>query len=111
MSCLYDTDTWKVIPDTDNRYEVCDRGLIRRVFFKKDGSVRTKRNLHPIKNSGAFRVWIKRYGKRAYFCVHRLVAEAFIPGFDLFNLRQRVKHVDKNMANNCVLNLMIISKK
>ena len=108
MSWPFDTDVWKVIPDTDNKYEVCDRGLIRRVFFKKDGSVRTKRNLHPIKNSGAFRVWIKRYGKYAYFTVHRLVAEAFIPGFDHFNLSQRVKHIDGNIRNNYVSNLKVV---
>ena len=103
-------EEWKIIPDTDNRYEVCNRGIVRRVFFKKDGSVRTKRNLHPVRNSGALRVWIKRYGKWAYFAVHRLVAEAFISGFDLFNLSQRVKHIDGNIENNLVVNLKVVTK-
>jgi len=103
-------DIWKVIPDTDNKYEVCDRGIVRRIFYKKDGSVRTKRELHPIKNCGSLRVWIKRYGKWAYFCVHRLVAEGFIEGFDLFNLSLRVKHIDGNINNNFVSNLKIVKK-
>lgn len=101
-------DVWVMIPDTDNKYEVCNRGKIRRIFYKCDGSIRTKRELHPTVNSGAVRVWIKRYGKAAYFCVHRLVAEAFIPGFDLFDLTQRVKHVDGNIRNNYISNLKVV---
>jgi len=104
------TDTWKMIPDTDNKYEVCDRGIVRRIFYRKDGSVRTERELHPVKNSGALRVWLKRYGKYSYFCVHRLVAEAFIAGFDLFNLKQRVRHIDGNINNNFVSNLRVVIK-
>ena len=107
---MTDYDTWKMIPDTDNKYEICDRGIIRRIFYRKDGSVRTKRNLNPVKNAGSLRVWIKRYGKYAYFGVHRLVAEAFIPNFDLFNLSQRVKHKDGNIKNNHVSNLVIEEK-
>lgn len=103
-------DIWKMIPDTDNKYEVCDRGIVRRIFYRKDGSIRTRRELHPVKNSGALRVWIKRYGKCAYYCVHRLVAEAFIDEFDMFDLRQRVKHIDGNIYNNYVSNLKVVMK-
>lgn len=103
-----DYDNWKMIPDTDNKYEVCDRGIVRRIFYKRDGSVRTKRNLNPVRNCGSLRVWIKRYNKWAYFCVHRLVAEAFIEGFDLFNLSQKVRHIDGNINNNFVSNLKVV---
>ena len=108
---MIDYDTWKMIPDTDNKYEVCNRGIVRRIFYRKDGSVRTRRELHPTKNAGALRVWLKRYGKYAYFCVHRLVAEAFIDDFDLFDLKQRVKHIDGNIYNNFVSNLRVEIKE
>lgn len=107
---MYTEEVWKMIPDTDNKYEVCNRGIVRRIFYRKDGSVRTRRELHPTKNSGALRVWIKRYGKCAYYCVHRLVAEAFIDGFDLFDQKQRVKHIDGNVRNNYVSNLKVVIK-
>lgn len=100
-----DYDVWKIIPDTENKYEVCNKGIVRRVFYKKNGGIRT-RNLHPTKNSGALRVWIKRYGKWAYFCVHRLVAEAFM-GLDIFDISSRVIHKDGNIYNNLVDNLKI----
>ena len=99
---------WKYIPDTENKYEVSDEGWVRRTYYKRNGEVSTIKYLHPIMNCSNLRVWIKRYGKRAYFSIHRLVAEAFIPGFDLFNLKQRVKHIDGDITNNNVLNLKIV---
>lgn len=103
---MTDYDTWKMIPDTDNKYEICNRGIVRRIFYKKDGSIRTKRNLNPVETSGSLRVYIKRYGKSAYFGLHRLVAEAFM-GLDVFNVSHRVIHKDGNIYNNLVDNLKI----
>ena len=55
-----------------------------------------------IKNNGYLQVGIRVDGKQKYFCVHRLVAMAFIPNADG---KPQINHINGIKTDNCVENL------
>jgi hypothetical protein len=55
-------------------------------------------------NKGYLRVELNRSGKRKY-AVHRLVAFAFVDGYDELSKRITVNHIDGNKTNNSADNL------
>ena len=62
-----------------------------------------RRFLKPqCEKNGYLRVNLYKDGKMKHYCVHRLVAEAYLPNTE--NLPQ-VNHKDENKANNCLQNL------
>jgi hypothetical protein len=98
---------WKVIPETDGRYEASTEGKIRSVgFYKQYRSHRqwnASRELSPSDNlRGYLQCVLYIKGKPKTFKVHRLVASAFLANKE--NLPQ-INHKDKNRKNNCVENL------
>ena len=106
------TEIWKDIKGYEGFYQVSNLGRVKRLrrSFKCSttyGGTSTLKELilkprYDSKvaglNHGYFRVFLK--GKN--FCVHRLVAEAFIP--NPLN-KPFVDHIDTNIENNVVTNL------
>ena len=83
---------WKPITDYPN-YEVSDQGEVR--------NIKRQRLLKPRLNCRYLKVTLSRNGKQTVYCVHRLVADAFLGS----NQGECVRHLDGNPLNNCLSNL------
>ena len=95
-------EIWKPIAGTNNQYEVSNTGKIRSTFaINKLCKVITHR-YRVMKPTLSEDGYLKIFIKGRHTCVHRLVAETFIPNPN--NLEQ-VNHIDENRLNNNVSNL------
>ena len=101
-------EIWKDIKDYEGLYQVSNWGRVKSFdTYKKgkNGSIRFyKGKILKLKTNkdGYSQIGLWKNGKRKYFLVHRLVAEAFISNTD--NL-PCVNHKDENKQNNVVSNL------
>lgn len=102
-------ERFKYIDGFDNKYLVSTWGNVYR-FETVDldipiGIVKSK-NFHPITpqetSKGYLRVGLFRNGKRKWYKVHRLVAQAFIENPEH---KPQVNHIDGNKKNNSITNL------
>lgn len=90
-------EEWKVIPETNNRYEISNLGNVR--------NSKTHKVIAQVKQKCGYmniRVHLGEKNKTKSFSVHRLVAKAFIPNL---NNSPEVNHIDGNKQNNRVSNL------
>ena len=89
-------EIYKDIKGYEGEYKISNRGNVQSC----------KRNIvmkpSLTRKNGYLSIGLCQDGKKKYFLVHRLVAEAFIPNPD--NLPQ-VNHIDENKTNNDVSNL------
>lgn len=99
---------WRDIGETDGRYSVSSMGDVRRnpiEQMQSDGVPHVYRE-HILKkqlnNWGYYCVNYSINGRMVRRCVHRLVAEAFIPNLDN---KPQVNHIDGVKTNNRVDNL------
>jgi len=49
-------------------------------------------------------------GKQKNYKLHRIIAFAYL-GLDIENPKQVIDHIDRNILNNCVSNLRLVSKQ
>ena len=91
-------EIWKDIPEYLGIYQVSNYGLIRKI-----GRCKKPKFMTPKPNQkGYLRVCFSIGGKKRYYRVHRLVAQAFIPNPDN---KPQINHKDGNKLNNNVSNL------
>lgn len=92
-------EIWKDIPGYEGKYQVSNKGRVKSLNFNRTG----KEAILKAKNHVGYpRVILWKGGKRHEICVHRLVAEAFLPNPDN---KQFVNHIDGDRRNNNVENL------
>ena len=90
--------TWKDIKNYEGIYRVSNCGEIMSLY-----NYRGKNNiLKPRLKRGYYQIGLRKNGKRKWFAVHRLVAEAFIENPNKYPV---VNHIDENKLNNNVDNL------
>lgn len=87
------TEVWKPVKNREQYYEVSSYGRIRN---KESGRI-----LKP-STSGHYLHVSLRYGANKECLIHRLVATAFVPNPNNFNV---VNHIDENRLNNHADNL------
>ena len=101
-------EEWRSVPSLDDLYEVSSLGRVRsksRVVtfkYKNRDTVGTRTFYSKIlsltvRSGGYLGCLVSIHRKPKYVFVHRLVAEAFLPGFDS-NLA--VRHIDGDRSNN-----------
>ena len=99
---MFEREEWRPVKDFDRKYEISNLGrvksLSRNYLYGHHGDIILKTN----DRRGYRGVTLFKDGKRYYYSVHRLVAEAFIPNPD--NL-PCVNHKDEDKTNNVVNNL------
>lgn len=101
-------ERWKPIKNYEGLYEVSDHGNVRSVPHVTNGRANsymtfTGKLLKPqLKRNGYLQVALSKNGHKTWVCIHRLVAESFIPNQD--ELAQ-INHIDGNKKNNVVNNL------
>ena len=102
---MEEKEIWKDIEGYEGLYEVSNYGRVKSLGNGKSTNKNNckERILKPRKNRyGYLQVGLYKEGKVKRPCIHRLVAEAFIPNTE--NLEQ-VNHIDEDKTNNCVENL------
>lgn len=108
-------EKWKLIEESNNRYEISNYGKVRKIkeiIFRCNGrrQIINENILTPVKNNkGYFKVRCNiKIGKVKNIYVHRLVAKYFI-------YKQedglQVNHIDGNKANNHYKNLEWVTGK
>lgn len=91
-------EKWKDIFGYDGMYQVSDLGRVRSLKFGKTRVLRAKKE-----KNGYLRLNLLKYGKRKYFLVHRLVAQAFIPNND--DEKNEINHRNEIKSDNRASNL------
>jgi hypothetical protein len=106
-------EIWKSVDWFDGfkgTYDVSSHGRIRRSFSAPGKSTYPGRILtpNPDSKSGYLRATLHCGGKMRREQVHRLVARAFIPGFQAF---RQINHKNGNKADNRIENLEWVSAR
>lgn len=97
-------EVWKDIDGYEGLYQVSNTGKVRSLRYRNRDEVR-ELFLKP-HNQGYLQVELHKNGKRKMFTVHRLVAMAFVDGYEV---GKEVNHIDENKQNNVSTNLEWVS--
>ncbi|ELO82259.1 TPA: endonuclease [Salmonella enterica subsp. enterica serovar Enteritidis] len=97
-------ELWRDISGYEGLYQVSSRGAVRSLPRKDAaGHHRKGKTLkNNIGTTGYPQVGLCKNGKLITTCVHRLVAESFLPNPASFNF---VNHIDGDKTNNIISNL------
>ena len=99
-------EIWKDIEGYEGLYQVSDSGRVKSLNYKSTGKkvcLKQQKN-----NKGYLLVSLYKDGERKFYLVHRLVAQAFVPNLEGY---QVVNHKDENPLNNCANNLEWCTQK
>jgi hypothetical protein len=100
------TEIWVDVEGYEGLYQVSNLGRVRtveRVVERPTGNFKQKQFILKEQKNGDYCVArLTKEGKRKIYCVHQLVAKAFIPNPEN---KPEVNHKDLDKSNNCVDNL------
>lgn len=112
-------ETWKPVKGYEEYYEVSNTGNVRSLdrsvrsetlfgknkdFIKKGRILKPRTSKSKGLTTGYYRVMLNGKNK----CIHKLVAEAFIPNPEN---KTQVDHIDGDIGNNAVNNLKWVTQK
>ena len=105
-------EVWQPVKGYEDLYAVSDRGRVKRIAKRTWNPGRggywwtcRERILKQRVNGDYLKVWLCQDGKQKLKKIHRLVAEAFVPGDHSLT----VNHIDGDRLNNTPSNLEWIS--
>ena len=97
-------EIWKPIRGYGGRYEVSNKGRVKRVLSIKNGKKEIlELKQYPNNRGGYMMVHLSKDGKQSLHQVHRLVAYAFITNKS--KQFREVDHIDGDVTNNNATNL------
>ena len=94
-------EVWKDIVGYEGKYQVSNMGRVKSLV-DNNGKPREKILKQKINNYGYHRVGLYKGKKQKWYQVHRLVAMAFVDGYEEGLV---VNHIDEDKTNNCAWNL------
>ena len=94
----FNNEQWRDIDGYDGMYQVSDLGRVRSRY---SGEWRVMKVVKS--RVGYLQVGLWKDGKKKWFLVHRLVAQAFIENDNIFNTE--VNHINEDKEDNKVRNL------
>ena len=100
-----DDEVWKVIPNSNDRYQVSNYGRVKSYAYDKENGKILK--CFESKGFKIIPLNINKVSRKIY--VHKLVAEIWIPRPS--EQHTFVTHLDRNVKNNHVLNLVWMTKE
>lgn len=116
-------EIWKDIKGYEGKYQVSNIGRVKSLArevenkgkFRKTKKIFLRGKILTPRTSkskglktGYYRVALQQNGEFKNFCIHKLVAEAFIPNIEN---KKQVDHIDTDISNNKVENLRWCSQK
>ena len=106
-------EEWRDIEGYEGLYQVSNEGRIKSLPKSwrcgcATTRVKSESFLKPLDNTKHLQVRLYKNGKHSSYQIHRLVAEAFIPNPNNYDV---VHHIDHNSKNNKVENLMWIKNE
>ncbi len=93
-----------------NKLKVFECGKILLLGKQKPNKGEYYEKKYGITNNGYKRLQLCHEGKRKYYLIHRIIAFAYL-GLDLENPKKVIDHIDRNILNNCVSNLRLVSNQ
>lgn len=93
-------EVWKDVVGYEGKYQVSNMGRVKSLNYRHTGKEEILKNTVNI--YGYRCVNLYKYGKRKTYQVHRLVAMAFVDGYEEGLV---VNHIDEDKTNNCAWNL------
>lgn len=103
---ILEMEEWKDIEGYEGLYQVSNEGNAKSLNYNHTG--REKLLKPSVRGNGYLQVQLCKDGKKENKDIHRLVAEAFIPNPNNYEI---VHHIDHNRQNNVVENLMWMNKE
>lgn len=101
-------EIWKDIKGYEKSYQVSNYGIVKSLNYRRTGKEKVLKPKYTHINGHLFIQLYKGNGLSDYPLIHHLVAEAFIPNPNKYEI---VHHIDHNPQNNMVDNLIWMSKK
>lgn len=92
-------EIFKDIKGYEGLYEISNYGNVRSLYNYRGGHNILK---PKEKKNGYYQIGLRKYNKRKWYSIHRLVAEAFIPNP---NKLLQINHINENKKDNRVENL------
>lgn len=102
----FEEEQWKIIPDTDEKYLISNKGRVMSLFFKHPRLL--KPGVNARHQYEAVNIKYASLGKHKTTSIHRMVAELFVDGFEDGLI---VDHIDGDRRNNCYTNLRWVDYK
>ena len=100
---LMDMEIWKDIEGYEGLYQVSNMGRVKSLHFNKEKIIK------PIKDKkGYLRISLSKNGKSKCFSIHRLVAKAFVDGYEE---GLDVNHINEIKTDNRAKNLEWCTKE
>lgn len=110
---LLPSEEWRDIKGYEGLYQVSNLGRVKSLARHKKNRGKLQKveetiRIPTVEKNGYARVDLSKDGKRKMYCVHRLVAEAFVPNCEN---KPQVNHIDENRSNNNANNLEWVTNK
>ena len=99
-------EVWKDIVGYEGKYQVSNIGRVKSLNYKRTGKEKILKN--RVDNDGYMCVNLHKDGKLKSFLVHRLVAMAFVDGYEEGLV---VNHIDECKDNNVWTNLEWVTQQ
>ena len=98
MKDNFDNEEWRDVEGYDGAYQVSDLGRVRSKKYGRWKVLKAKK-----RRDGYLHVGLWKDGKKKWFLVHRLVAQAFIDNDNIFNTE--INHRNECKSDNRASNL------